>query len=40
MILTLYENFSKRSNSTKTPEGGYIVDVKLKIILHLNAPFF
>lgn len=40
MQLTLYENFSKRSNSTKRPEGGYNVDVKLKANTSVEAPVF
>lgn len=40
MELILYENFSKRSNSTKRPAGGYSVNVKLKNNTSVESPVF
>lgn len=40
MQLTLYQNFSKRNNSTKQPSGGDVRDVKLKEPCSFLSPVF
>lgn len=39
-ILTVYDNFTKRKNSTKRPSGGATVNVKLKENTSLENPVF